>query len=206
RGLFRIGAAGGSMTTNPGYPDPFGTGQSLATALPSLVQLAPDIELPATLQYGVSFERQLAKATTASVTYTGTRGYHQFLSRDINAPLESLNPARPDPSHGVVREIESTGKMVGNSVQFTLRGQVTPFFNTSAQYTLSETKNNTSGITWMPPNSYDLSLEYARADFDQRHRFDLLGSLNQGSWLNIGVALALYSGKPYSLTTGLDDF
>ena len=140
------------------------------------------------------------------MTYTGTRGFDQFLSRDINAPLPPLYTTRPDPTRGVVREIESTGKLVGNSVQFTLRGQVTRFVNTSVQYTLSETKNNTSSITWMPPNAYDLSLEYARADFDQRHRFDLLETLNAGSWVNIGVALALYSGRPYSLTTGHDDF
>ena len=100
----------------------------------------------------------------------------------------------------------STGKLVGHSVQFTLRGQVSRFVNTAVQYTLSETRNNTAGITWMPPNSYDLSLECARADFDQRHRFDLLGTVNPGSWFNVGVALALYSGRPHSLTTGRDDF
>ena len=38
--------------------------------------------------------------------------------------------------------------------------------------------NDTSGVNWMPPNSYDLSLEYARADFDQRHRFDFIGTFN----------------------------
>jgi hypothetical protein len=58
----------------------------------------------------------------------------------------------------------------------------------------------------MPPNAYDLSLEYARADFDQRHRFDFIGTFNQGSWANLGVALALYTGRPYSITTGHDDF
>jgi hypothetical protein len=194
------------VITNPAYPDPFGPGQSPATEPPSVVQLARGIELPRTLQHSLSVEHQLAKATSASITYTRTHGFDQFLSRDINAPLSPLYAVRPDPTHGVVREIESTGKMVGNSLQFTLRGQVTPWFNTSAQYTLSETRNNTSGINWLPPNSYDLSLEYARADFDQRHRFDLLGTLNPGGWFNVGVALAFYSGRPYSLTTGLDDF
>jgi hypothetical protein len=66
--------------------------------------------------------------------------------------------------------------------------------------------NDTSSVNWMPPNSYDLSLEYARADFDQRHRFDFIGTFNSGSWANLGVALALYSGRPYSITTGLDNF
>jgi Carboxypeptidase regulatory-like domain/TonB dependent receptor len=194
------------VVTDPGYPDPFPPGQGPASQPPSIVQLAGGTQLPSTLQYSVSVERQLAKATSASVTYTGTRGFHQFLSRDVNAPPPPLYAARPDPDRGVIREIESTGRLVGQSVQFTLRGQLSRHLNTSVQYTLNQTHNDTSGINWMPPNAYDLSLEYARADFDQRHRFNLFGTVNAGAWLNLGVALALYSGRPYSMTTGTDDF
>jgi Carboxypeptidase regulatory-like domain/TonB dependent receptor len=194
------------VITDPGYPNPFsGVGTSAADP-PSVVRLAPDTQLPSTLQYSVSLEYQLAKSTSASVTYTRTRGFHQFLSRDINAPLPPLFAARPDPAFGVVRDMESDGRLVGNSVQFTLRGQVAHVFTLSAQYTLSKTQNDTSGINWVPPNAYDRTLEYARADFDQRHRLDLLGSMSRGPWLNVGAALALYSGRPYSLTTGHDDF
>jgi len=102
--------------------------------------------------------------------------------------------------------IESTGKMVADSLQFTLRGQPTRLVYVQAQYTLSETKNDTSGINRMPPNNYDLSQEHARADFDQRHRFDLLGTVNVGSLLTMGASVAPYSGRPYSITTGLDTF
>jgi outer membrane receptor protein involved in Fe transport len=194
------------VITDPGYPDPFGPGPSQATEPPGVVRLAPDVQLPTTVQYSLGIERQLAKSTSAAVTYTGTRGFHQFLSRDINAPVPPAYADRPDPRYGVVREIESTGRLAANSLQFTLRGQAARFFNISAQYTLSETMNDTSGITWMPPDAYDLSLEYARADYDQRHRFDLLGTASARSWFNVGAAVALYSGRPYSLTTGRDDF
>jgi carboxypeptidase family protein/TonB-dependent receptor-like protein len=193
------------VITDPGFPQPYPPG-GIAAQPPSVVQLAPDVQLPSTLQSSVTLERQLTKSTSASITYTNTRGFDQFLSRDVNAPPPPLYLTRPDPTRGFVREIESAGKLVANSVQFTLRGQVTRVLNLSGQYTLSETKNNTSGINWVPPNAYDMSLEYAHADFDQRHRFDLLGSLNGGLWLNVGVALALYSGRPYSVTTGTDDF
>ena len=194
------------VITDPGYPNPLAAGQVLAAQPPSVVQFAPDVVIPALLQFSASLERQLAKGTSASITYTGSRGYNQFLSRDINAPLPPLFASRVDPARGVVREIESTGSMRGDSLQFTLRGKLTHLVNASAQYTLSETKNDTSGVNWMPPNAYDLSLEYARADFDQRHRFDMFATVNPGAWFNIGVAVALYSGRPYSLTTGHDDF
>ena len=162
--------------------------------------------IPFTVQYGIGIEHQIRKGTSVAVTYTGTRGFDQFLSRDVNAPLGPAYLARPDPTLGVVREIESTGRLVGNSVQISLKGQVTRWFAGSVQYTLSKTMNDTGGINWMPPNSYDLSLEYARADSDQRQRFDLLGTFNPGSLFNLGVALAVYSGRPYSETAGHDDF
>ena len=37
-------------------------------------------------------------------------------------------------------------------------------------------------------------------------RFDLLGTVSPGSGFSLGVALALYSGRPFSITTGHDDF
>jgi hypothetical protein len=143
---------------------------------------------------------------SASATFTGMRGFNQFFSRDVNAPTPPLYADRPDPAFGVIRDIESTGTLVGNSAQFMLRGQIGRMANVSAQYTLSKTRNESSGINWMPANAYDLSLEYARADFDQRHKIDFLGTLTRGRWLNVGVALALYSGRPYSLTIGKDAF
>jgi len=113
---------------------------------------------------------------------------------------------RPYPTWGVWREIESAGISRSQWLQFTLRGQVTRFFNGSVQYALSRAMSDTGGLNWMPPNSYDVSQEYARSDGDQRHRFDLLGTINPGSLFNLGVALALYSGRPYSILTGHDDF
>jgi carboxypeptidase family protein len=194
------------VVTDPGYPSAFTPGSSLAVEPPGVVRFAPDISIPFSLQYSASVERQLRKGTSTSVTYTGTRGFEQFRSRDINAPIPPVYLSRPDSSFGVIREIESAGRARTDSLQLTLKGQLAPRSSGSIQYTLSRTMNDTSGVNWQPPNSYDLSLEYARADFDQRHRFDFIGTFNSGSWANLGVALALYSGRPYSITTGYDDF
>src|SRR5580700_5601516 len=112
--------------------------------------------------------------------------------------------ARPDPSYGVVRQVESTERQDSDSVQLTLRGRVTRWFNGQAQYTLSRVYNDTSGITSYPANDYDLSGEWAPADFDQRHRFLVLGRVSAVSWVDLGVGLTLNSGSPYSETLGED--
>jgi hypothetical protein len=90
------------------------------------------------------------------------------------------------------------------------------YFAGMVEYTLGRAYNNvggtttggscTSGINSFPANNYDLSGEWARADFDQKYRFNLLGTVTPGKYFKLGIALALYSGMPYSETTGLDNY
>lgn len=204
--LFNGSRLGLYVLPNPGYPDPLSAGATLTAQPVSITRLDPNINIPYTIQYSFSVERQLQKSTTLAVTYLGSRGLDQFRSRDINAPLPPLYLTRPNPSIGVLREIESAGRRVSDSLEVTLRGNVTRRFNGMAQYRLASSHDNTSGIGYFPPNAYDLSGEWARSDFDRRHRFELLGTVNPGKLLNLGVSLSLYSGLPYTLTTGLDAF
>ncbi len=199
-GLVRI------VVTNPSYPNPFQSGGSVTSQPPSVVRLAPDVQIPFTLQYSLGLERQLAKNTTVAVTYIGSQGYHRFLSRDVNAPPPPLYLVRPDPAYGVIRQIESTGRQRGNSLELMLRGNLTRWFTGQMRYTLSRTMNNTDGISWFPANDYDLSGEWGPASFDRRHRFFLLGQIKAGRLVNVGVALTVNSGAPYSETLGQDLF
>jgi hypothetical protein len=191
---------------NPGYPDPLSAGASLTGQPVSVTRLESDIIIPYTMQYSLGLEHQLWKATTLAITYLGSRGVKQFRSRDINAPVPPDYSTRPDASIGVLREIESAGRRATESLEISLRGNVTRFFNGMAQYRLASAHDNTSGISYFPPNTYELSGEWARSDFDRRHRFKLLGTINPGKLFNLGVSLSLYSGLPYTLTTGLDEF
>src|SRR5262249_54486483 len=154
--------------------------------------------IPQMLQCSVGVDHQLAKSTTLSVTYTGLHGFHSFRSRDINAPPPPLYQSRPDPTRGVVRQIESTGRRQLDSVSATLRGRMTKWFNGQAQYALSRAYNDTNGIGWFPANDYDLSGEYARADFDSLHRVVLLGRFTPRSLADIGVGLTMNSAGPYT--------
>jgi len=189
------------VLSNPGYPAPFAA--DAAVAPPSIVQFAPDIRVPYLTQYSAGVERQVRKGTTVALTYIGSKG-SLFRSRDVNAPLPPLYAARPDPTHGVVRQIESAGRQQADALQATLRGRVTKWFNGQAQYTLGRTYNDSGGLNSFPANDYDLSGEWARADFDRRHRFQLLGRIVPGRLFDLGIGLSVQSGAPYSESIGAD--
>lgn len=192
------------LVENPPYPDPLVT-SPLLPAPTSIVQLDPRAKIPYQIQYSSGVERQIAKATTFAVNYIGNVFVDSYRSRDINAPQPPFYLARPNPAFGQIRQIESAGRGIGNALEVTLRGNVTKYFAGTAQYTLSKTMNNTGGIAWFPADSNTFAGEWARADFDQRHRFNLLGAISPGKLMYLGVALSMYSGKPYSETTGQDN-
>ena len=189
---------------NPGYPDPFSSGGTLATQPGNIVRFASDIREPYILQYGLGIERQLNKSLTATANYINTRGIKLFRSRDINAPPPPF-VQRPDPAIGVLRQVESSAHSQAHTLELMLRGTIGRFFNGTIQYNLGRAYNDTGGINSRPANNYDLTGEWSRADFDERHRFNLLGTIKAGKWFNLGMTLALTSGRPYSLTTGRDD-
>jgi hypothetical protein len=192
------------VITDPSYPDPFQNASTTISLPPSIVQLAPDVQIPRTLQCSVGVDHQLTRTITLAMTYTGARGYHLFRSRDVNAPLPPLYLTRPDPAYGAVREIESNGRQMSNSLQATLRGKVSRWFNGQMQYTLSRAKNDTGGIASFPANDYDLSGEWAAADFDRRHRFLLLGRITAGRLADFGIGVTMNSAGPYTETLGDD--
>ena len=74
------------------------------------------------------------------------------------------------------------------------------------QYTLSRAYNDTNGINAFPANDYDLSGEWARADFDRRHRLIVLGRVTAVKWVDLGVSLTVNSGAPYTELLGGDPY
>ena len=190
---------------NPGYPHPLPPGISISTLPTNLVELSHGSHMPYSTHYSFSAERPIHGASVAA-TYRGVIGSDLFLSRDINAPLPPNYLTVPNPQLGFIRSIEFRGRQLQNALDLTLRGKLTHWFSGMAQYTWSHTNNNTGGITWFPANQYDNTGEYSRADFDQHHRFNLLAVINEGHWANLGLAANLYSGMPYTETSGIDTF
>lgn len=191
--------------TDPAYPDPLSSGGSLTSQPISIVRFAPDLRSPYTLQFSLGVERQLNESIVATANYINTRGVKLFRSRNINAPPPPSFDEPPDPTVGVLRQIESAARSQSHALELIVRGKLGRVFSGTAQYTLGRAYNDASGINSLPANNYDLTGEWSRAEFDERHRFNLLGSIKAGDWFNLGLTLSLASGRPYSLTTGRDD-
>ncbi|WP_263417990.1 TonB-dependent receptor [Terriglobus albidus] len=191
---------------NPGYPNPYPSGTGINSFPTNLVTLEPGGRVPYNINYSLTAEHELVKGMTLAVTYRGLRGISLLRSRNINAPLPPAYSIVPEANFGIVRQMESRGKQIGNTLDVTIQGKAGRWFSGMTQYSFSHTNNDTGGVTWFPANQYSLVGEYGHSDLDQRHRFNMLGAFNEDHWLNLGVAVKLYSGLPYTQTAGFDRY
>jgi hypothetical protein len=203
------------VLTDPGYPEPLS--DAALMGLPTTItRFDPTVQLPYTLQFSATLERQLHKNATLSASYWAIRGVDLFRSRDVNAPLPPFYSVRPNPTYGVYRQIESSGHLQSDALELAVRGSLTRYFNGMVQYTFGRAMNDvagnyssstrSTGINAFPANNYDLSGEWARADYDQRHRINLLGSTHVAKFLDFGMGVSANTGAPYTETTGRDDY
>lgn len=190
-----------------------GTSTPQTQGLPSnITRFEAGVRSPYSLQYSTGVERKLGKKSTFTVEYRGQVQVKAFRSRDANAPILPSNPSlsasypRPDTRYGQIQSIESGGRSMLNALDISFRGDAGRWFSGQAQYTLARFENNTAGMSKFPQNQYLPNAEWGRADLDRRHKFNLLGNLNPGHLLSLGVAATLYSPTPYTETTGTDDY
>jgi hypothetical protein len=178
------------------------------TTAPALrAQLAPGAKIPYQIQYGLSLERQLGERATGVVSVYSARGIDAFRSVDVNAPTpQSGYTLRPDPTWGVVRQMQPAGFWQGSGVDVSYRGQWNKYFTGFGRYTWAHYESNTGGISWFPQNQYAPNDEWATASFDRRQRFGMYAIFNQKSLFNLATGIFANSGRPWTILTGTDGF
>jgi hypothetical protein len=190
------------IAENPTYPV---TPSQVAETPPGITKLDPRLKIPYQIAFSAGVERQVTAKSTLAVSYVGNRGIDMFRSIDANAPAPPDYAARPDPSYGQIRQMQSEGHQKSNSLEVTFRGKPLQHVSGQAQYTLGKTYNNTGGILYFPAGSHDPAADWSRSDNDRRHKFDMLATISATKLFDLGIALALYSGKPVNITTGNDE-
>jgi hypothetical protein len=186
----------------PGYPIPF---DPASPPPPSLVRIAPDIRTPYLTQASVGIERKLGKGKNfLAVDYTMVRGLKLYRTRNINAPPPGSG-ALPDPAFIDIDQFESSGRSRSHSLTVSLQTTLRNRFDLLGQYTLSKSMDDASGLFFLPANNYDLLPEYGRADYDRRHRFNLISIYHLPWDFRAGTIVSMNSGIPYNITSGFDD-
>ena len=163
-------------------------------------RVSPDLRTPYTAQFAFSVERQLPFNTTFSATYINAQTRSLLRSRNINAPL---NGVQPFPGEGNIFQYESTGKFNQNQLIFNLRTRIKDV-SVFANYSLNYAKSDTDGAGTFPADQYDLSGEYGRAALDTRHRFVIGGGFDLPWEISVRPFIIFRSGTPFNITTGED--
>ena len=194
------------ITTNLCYPD-ITQCNPLAAQPPSLYIDAPGLKAPFQGFFGISIERQLTAKSTISIGYEGYRGWHALQSVDINAPPPPFtSSARPNSNFAQVLEQTSTGVQHSDSMIVSYRGRISNVFSGFMQYTYGSAASNTEWSTFSPQNQYKPNDEWSRTNTAQRHRTNLIGTFFPDKSINAGFGFYAYSGMPYTITTGTDDY
>jgi hypothetical protein len=173
----------------------------------NLAFLAPGAKIPYQVQYGLSIERQLGEKATGVVSVYSMRGIDEFRSVDVNAPTpQSGYTVRPNPSYGIIRQMQSAGLFEGSGLDVSYRGRLNKYFTGFGRYTWSHYESNTGGIGWFPQNQYAPDNEWSNAGFDRRHRLGMYAMFNHASVFNLSAGIFANTGRPWTILTGTDAY
>ncbi len=199
----------------------------LAKTSPTVYQVSPNLRIPYTMEAAFSVERQVTKDATVSVTYLNSRGEHQLLLRNANAPLPgTYDPS--DPTSGIrpfggttnIYQYNSEGVFLQN--QMIVNGRVSVgtklslFGFYSLNFSNSDLGASTSGgggggffgggssSAEFVSNSYDPMQDYGRAAFDVRNRGVIGGTISLPHAFRLSPFIIASSGVPFNIIVGQD--
>jgi outer membrane receptor protein involved in Fe transport len=190
--------AGLDVATMPIFVDnagPFGGVAGVTKTIPggSLRHVDQNIETAYAHFYGLSLQKQIGRALTGSVEYTGSSGRKLYDLADPNKPGAALiytgtgtATSRPNPRFTAFNTRGNRGQSQYHGVTFgvDLRPLAETGLQLSAKYTLSRTHDNLSTTFSDDGNNnynlgyldaYDPMLDWGAAQFDVRHRVALSG-------------------------------
>ena len=198
----------GRPTSIDFYPNVPPVSELPSGSTPTTYQIGSSLRAPYTMQTAISVERQLSKIANVSISYLNSRGVHQFLSVNANAPLPgtpySSGPRPFGDSAGNLYQYISAGIFKQNQLitNFSVRAgtKLTLF----GFYSLNYSNSDAVGAGSFPTNQYDIAADYGRAAFDVRHRFLVGGSFGLPYGVRMSPFMIVNSGSPYNVTVGQD--
>jgi hypothetical protein len=184
---------------------------TLSASPPTTYTISPNLRTQYEFFTNFSVLRSLGSKGSASVNYILTRGMHQYLSRNINAPLpgtfmygEPSSGIRPLGGQQNIYEFDSNGILKDQDVYFNLRLRPTKTLSFYSSYLIQHDYGDSSGATVFPSNQYDVGQDYGPST-NARSQVFFLGGTQQ---LPFGIRTDMYfsaqSGAPFDITLGTD--
>jgi uncharacterized membrane protein YgcG len=202
-----------SSLTSPSCTD------SLIPPAQTKYEINPTLHAPYIIQSAFSMERQVTKIANATLTYLNSRGVHQLLSLNVNAPLPGTpysTGLQPYPSQGPIYQYASGGVFWQNQLiaSFNIRAgaKVSLFGYYSLNYANSDpigsfnsgSTNAAAFTNSFPSNQYDLKVDYGRASFAIRDKVFMGGTIGLPRGFRLSPFMIFNSGSPYNVTAGED--
>jgi hypothetical protein len=195
----------------PGKPP---SGNGTANPRSASYSIGPNVKAALDMQGAVGVDRTITKSITGNLTYLYSRGVHQYLSDNINAPLYDYatnafitdaagNKEYPFPGKGNLYQFQSNGVYRQDQLITSINAR-SRTYSLSGFYVLSFFKSDTSGANYFPSRQDDIAFDYGRASNDVRNRFFLLATTNLPYGIQGSIFTLANAGAPYNITTGQD--
>ncbi len=199
------------------YPSPPTT---FPSSLQTLYQINPTLHAPYIIQSAFSAERQVTKTANATLTYLNSRGIHQLLNLNVNAPFPgtpfSTLTNIPNPSFGPIYQYGSDGVFWQNQLiaNFNIRAgaKLSLFGYYSLNYANSDpigsfssgSTNAPAFTSNFPSDQYNVHADYGRASFAIRDRVFMGGTIGLPRGFRLSPFMIFSAGGPYNVTAGED--
>ncbi len=193
----------------PNIPPPNEINQG--KVFPTVYQVSPNLRAAYVEQVAVSMERQISKDANVSVSYLNSRGLHQYLTRNINAPYPwTYNPA--DPTSGVrpfgdignIYQYASVGDFRQNQLIINGNWRHGSRLTLFGYYVLNYVDANTNGASSFLFDQYDPRLSYGPSAYDVHNRVFIGGTWALPKGFRASPFFIATSGQPFNITTGQD--
>ncbi len=195
------------VVDNPAYTLPPPVPSPSSSTPQAIYRISPTLRAPYIMQSALSLERQVTKAANVTLTYLNSRGVHQLLSIDTNAPTPgtpySTGP-RPNPSEGDIYQYSSSGVFEQNQLIAQFNIQAGARLSLRGYYSLNDANSDASTAGNFPSDQYDLKVDYGRASFAIRDRLFMGGTLALPRGFRLSPFMIFNSGTPYNVTVGQD--
>ena len=199
---------------------------SLSAETQQLYIIDRNLKAPRLLQTVIGVDQQLFSHTTLSLNFTNSRGVHELLTNDINAPIpvagelppgtitslpgagsgDNLSPLvnRPFGNIGDLYDYQSTGLFKQTQAIASVNSSIGKFVTLHGRYAYTQANSDTDGLTTMPSNPYNIAQDWGRSSLDFHHTLFMGGSIAAPWGLRFSPFIVAHSGIPFNVTTGTD--